>query len=97
MTAPDIVHHIIDAKADRRSVSFVHELHFLDGTTVVHRSRGEIFTGQITKAFVMVERHSPSSNAKRRPGAAAIKTDEDPEPGPSPSTPPTRTTDRSLA
>ena len=97
MVAPDIVHHIVEAKADRCSLGFVHEMHRADGTTLVHRITGEIFTGQITRAFVTVEEHSAPTNARRQPGAAMIMTDDDPAPRPRPWTPPTRPTDRSLA
>lgn len=97
MAAPDIVHHIVDAKADRCSLNFLHELHSPDGTTIVHRFTGEIFTGQITKAFVTVEVHSGPAHAQRQPGAPTIMTDDDPDPRPRPLTHPTRPTDRSLA
>ena len=97
MVAPDIVHQIVEAKADRCSVNFVHEMHSPHGTTIVHRCTGEIFTGQITTAFVTVEQHSAPANAHRQPGAATIMTDEDPAPRPRPWTPPMRETDRNLA
>ena len=96
MVTPDIVHHIVDAKSDGCSVNFVHEMHRPHETTI-HSCTGEIFSGQITMAFVTVEQHSAPVNAQRQPGAATIMTDEDPAPRPRPWTPPMRQTDQSLA
>ena len=94
-----IVHHVIDPKADRWSLSYVDELHGPDGTTIIHRCTAEISTGQISQQNVTVEGkvRSTESSFRRRPRAAGLMTDEDPGLRPRSWTAPTRPTDRHLA
>ena len=94
-----IIHHVVDPVADRRSVSYVDELHQRDGTTILHRCTAEISTGQISQQYVTVEAiaGSTESTFRRRPTPAGVMTDEDPGLRPRSWTAPTRSTDRHLA
>ena len=95
MATRRLVHHIIDLQVDRRSLSFVDELHDPDGTTTIHRCTAEISFGQISQETVTVEAnaHPADSTFRRRP----TMTDEDPDPLPRVKAHPTRPADRHLA
>jgi hypothetical protein len=84
MATRRLIHHIIDPYVDRRSLSFVDELHDPAGTTVIHRCTAEISAGQISQETVTVEAtvHSTNLHLERRATAPAIMTDEDPDPRP---------------
>jgi hypothetical protein len=95
----DVVHHVVDAVVNHRSVSFVDELDASDGTSVIHRHEAEVSAGRITQECVTVEARIRSSESLIRRGASpsSIMTDDDPRPRPRPWSPPSRSTDRQLA
>ena len=99
LAARHIVHHVVDPRADRWSVSYVDELQGPDGTTIIHRCMAEISTGQISQQYVTVEARgcSTESTFRRRARPAGPMTDEDPGLRPRTWTAPTRPTDRHLA
>jgi hypothetical protein len=94
-----IVHHVIDPRADRSTLSYVDELQCPDGTAIIHRCTAEITTGQISQQYVSVEAKARTTDStfRRRPRAAGLMTDEDPGLRPRSWAAPTRPTDRHLA
>lgn len=93
-----VVHHVVDSRADRCSLTLVDELRDPDGTTIIHRCTAAISTGQISQQHVTVEAKVRSTESDvRRTQSTWTMIDEDPGPRPRSWTPPTRPTDRHLA